>query len=148
MTLEELDAAFQQVALDRVDAAVEAGRIDEQKAAELRTAIESGELAAKRFGRGLKGSGEALAEELGVTVDALTAARKQVALDRVDDAVEAGKITEEEATEIRAKIESGQGLERGRGQHDFGKRGAREHCGSWNKNKDGHSPTEKTATAE
>ena len=73
---------------------------------------------------------------------------KQIALDRVNDAVEAGKITEEEATEIRAKIESGQGLERGRGQHDFGKRGAREHRGSWNKNKDGHGATEETATAE
>lgn len=104
VTLEELAAAFQQVALDRVDAAVEAGTIDDEKAGELRTAIEAGELAGKRFGKRFRHGGSdgaaAFAEELEVTVDDLAAARQQVALNRVDDAVEAGKITEEEAEEI------------------------------------------------
>lgn len=51
---------------------------------------------------------EALAEALGVTVEELVAAFRQVALDRVDEAVEAGKITEEKAEAWRAGIESGE----------------------------------------
>ena len=152
VTLEELDAAFQQVALDRVDAAEADGTIDADQATELRTAIESGEFAGKRFGRGFRGAGSdgatALAEELEVTVDDLAAARKQVALNRVDGAVEAGKITEEQAEEIRAKIEAGEGREHGRGHHGFGKRGGKHFDASHDKDKDGDSITEETATTE
>ena len=148
VTLEELAAAFQQVALDRVDAAVEAGTIDDEKAGELRTAIEAGELAGKRFGKRFRHGGSdgaaAFAEELEVTVDDLAAARQQVALNRVDDAVEAGKITEEEAEEIRAKIESGEGLERGRGHRGFGKAGDKD-CDA---DEDDDSTTDETATTE
>ena len=90
----------------------------------------------------------ALAEELEVTVDDLAAARKQVALNRVDDAVEAGKITEEQAEEIRAKIESGEGREHGRGHHGFGKRGGKHFDAGHDKDKDGDSITEETATTE
>ena len=124
VTVEELDAAIQAVALARVDAAVEAGKLTEEKAEELRTAVESGERqgawAGKRrgavaFTRGGSGAGEALADELGVTVDDLTAARKQVALDRIDDAVEAGRLTAEKGEELKAAVESGEWPGKGRG---------------------------------
>lgn len=124
VTVEDLDAAFQEIALDRIDDALDAGTITEERAAELRTAIESGEgkgrfLARGRFLRGGSDNREALAEALDVSVDDLVAAGKQVALDRVDEAVESGKITEEKAEELRTAIESGEKLDRGRG-HDKG----------------------------
>jgi anti-sigma28 factor (negative regulator of flagellin synthesis) len=124
VTVEELDAALQAVALARVDAAVEADKLTEEKAEELRTAIESGERqgawTGKRrgvlaFKRGGSAAGEALAAELGVTVDDLTAARKQVALDRIDDAVEAGKLTAEKGEELKAAVESGEWPGKARG---------------------------------
>ena len=138
VTGEELDAAVQAVALARVEAAVEAGKLTEEKAEELRTAIESGERqgawAGKRrgalaFKRGGSAAGEALADELGVTVEDLTAARKQVVLDRIDDAVEAGKLTAKKGEELRAAIESGEKPDRGRGFRGH-KRGSGNHSGT------------------
>lgn len=51
-----------------------------------------------------------LAENLGVTVDDLTGALKQTALDIVDEKVADGTLTEDEAAQIRERIESGKGL--------------------------------------
>lgn len=126
VTVDELTAAFKQVALDRVDETVEAGKVTEEKAAEWRAAIESGESEGKRrgwrwFKHGRDSGGQALADALGVTVDELAAARKQVVLDRIADAVEAGKLTEEKAEAWRTAIESGEKRERtGGAGHDKG----------------------------
>ncbi len=49
-----------------------------------------------------------LAEELGVSEDDLTDARKAEMTQRLDQAVEDGAITEEQADEMRDKIESGE----------------------------------------
>ncbi len=122
VTVEELVAAFQQVALDRVDEAVEAGKITEEKAEAWRAAIESGEWEGMRRGwRGFKRGSLTGGESL----DDLKAEWKQAALDRVDAAVEAGRITDVEAEELRAAIESGEKPDRGRGfrghERGFGK---------------------------
>jgi hypothetical protein len=53
---------------------------------------------------------DTLAENLGVTREALDAALKQTGLDMVDQALADGKITEEEAANIRERIESGEGF--------------------------------------
>ena len=133
VTVEELEAAMRQVMLDRIDAAVDAGRLSEERAEALREAIESGE----EPGRGFRGhhgfghgfgwhgdegdEGAAFAEALGVTVEELEAAMRQVALDKIDAAVEAGKLTEERAEALREAIESGEPFERDR--FDRGHRG-------------------------
>lgn len=49
-----------------------------------------------------------LAENLGISQDELEAALKQTALDMVDQAVANGNLTEEQAAEIRERIESGE----------------------------------------
>ena len=156
VTVEELDAAFKQVALDRIDAAVEAGKLTDEQADEARAKIESGDAAAdgkRRLGHAFKRARpdadgadgrEALAAALGVTVDDLAAAARQVALDRVDAAVEAGKITEEQAAEIRAAIESGEKPDFGKG-----KRGHDRDCGKdWGKDGSAMEKPEKPAGAE
>jgi polyhydroxyalkanoate synthesis regulator phasin len=48
-----------------------------------------------------------LAENLGITPEELKAAVQQTALDLVDEAVAAGRLTEEQAQRIRERIESG-----------------------------------------
>ena len=133
VTVEELEAAMRQVMLDRIDAAVEAGRLTEERAETLREAIESGEEPGRGFrshhgfghGFGWHGDegdeGAAFAEALGVTVEELETAMRQVALDRIDAAVEAGKLTEERAEMLREAIESGEPFERDR--FDRGHRG-------------------------
>lgn len=126
VTVEELVAAFQQVALDRVDEALEAGAITEEQAEEITAVIESGEWEDKRRGgRGFKRGG--LAE--GESLDDLKAEWKQAAVGRVDAAVEAGRITEAEAEELRAAIESGEKPDRGRGFRGH-KRGFGKHSGT------------------
>ncbi len=121
VTAEEIRAAARQVALDRIGTAVEDGRIGEERADEIRQKIESGETPSRhRLGRGWAfarfGFGpEAIAAALGVTVEDITAARQQVASDRIDEAVEAGALSAERAQKIRAAFESGEKLERGRG---------------------------------
>ena len=133
VTVEDLEAAMRQVMLDRIDAAVDAGRLSEEHAEALREAIESGEEPGRGFrghhgfghGLGWRGDegeeGAAFAEALGVTAEELEAAMRQVALDRIDAAVEAGKLTEERAEMLREAIESGEPFERGR--FDRGHRG-------------------------
>ncbi len=124
VTPETLVAAIQQVVLDRIDAAVADGKISEEKASEWRTAVESGERPKLRWAKIAGGDREAAAEalttELGVTVADLSNARQQVVLDRLDAAVADGKISEEEAAEKRAAIESGE-FEWKKGKRDFGK---------------------------
>lgn len=69
-----------------------------------------------------RGDGRAaLAGALGVTVDELEAAVREVALDRIDAAVDAGRLTEERAEMLREAIESGEPF--GRGRFDDGHRG-------------------------
>ena len=90
VTAEALEAAFRQVALDRVDDALEAGTITEEQAEALRTAIDSGEWRGKRRGGGAFRHG-GFAE--GTSLEELKADWKQAALDRIDAAVDAGKIS-------------------------------------------------------
>lgn len=116
VTVEELEAAFRQVALDRVDDALEAGTITEEQAEALKTAIDSGEWRGKRWGgRAFRHGG--FAE--GTSLDELATARKQAVLDRIDDALEAGTITEEKAEQWRTAIESGEKPEREKGDRDW-----------------------------
>jgi hypothetical protein len=58
----------------------------------------------------------AVAEKLGVTTEELENAYKEASLERLDAAVAAGRITEEQADKIRERIESGDFL----GPHVFG----------------------------
>ncbi len=133
VTVEDLDAAARQVALDRVDEAVEAGKITEEEAAEIRTRVESSEAGDWHpRGFGLSAGGEALAEALGVTVEDLKAAMRQVLLERIDAAVKAGKVSEEKAEEWRTAIESGDKPERD-GDSRGRWRGSRGHWGPGDK---------------
>ena len=69
-----------------------------------------------------RGDGRAaLAGALGVTVEELEAAVHEVALDRIDAAVDAGRLSEERAETLRGAIESGEPF--GRGRFDDGHRG-------------------------
>lgn len=52
---------------------------------------------------------DAVARHLGVSRDELDDATKAAALEQVDAALEAGKITEEQADALRSRIESGEG---------------------------------------
>jgi hypothetical protein len=51
---------------------------------------------------------DTLAENLGITRDALDAALQQTALDLVDDALAEGRIDEDRASDLRERIESGE----------------------------------------
>ena len=137
VTVEELEAAMRQVMLDRIDAAVDAGMLTEERAETLREAIEAGE--EPGHGRGFRGhhgfghglgwhgdegdEGAAFADALGVTVEELEAAIRQVALDRIEAAVDAGMLTEERAEMLREAIESGEPFERDRFDHGHRGRG-------------------------
>ena len=128
VTVEELEAAKRQVALDRIDAAVADGELSEERADALREAVESGEGRSHRghgFGFGWHDDegdeGAAFAEALGVTVEELEAAMREVALDKIDAAVESGRLGEERAEMLREAIESGEPFERER--FDRGHRG-------------------------
>ncbi len=57
-----------------------------------------------------------LAENLGVTQEELHAAIQQTQLDMVEEALSSGKITEEQAAQMRERIESGEGLSFGPGR--------------------------------
>ena len=132
VTVEELEAAKRQAALDRIAAAVADGELSEERADALREAIESGER--RGHMRGFRGhgfgfgwhddegdKGAAFAEALGVTVEELEAAMREVALDKIDAAVESGRLSEERAEAMREAIESGEPF--GRERFDRGHRG-------------------------
>ena len=157
VTAEDLDAAMTQVALHQIEEAVAAGTISEKRAAAAREVIESGEARGKRFGFGhsfRKGGNrvtsgeerERFAEALGVTVEDLDAARTQVALDRIDEAVAAGTISAERAEAVREAIESGEAFERGRFGHKRG--GPRHHRRTGYAEREPDGGGEETATTE
>ena len=115
VTVAELEAAMRQVALDRIDAAVADGKLTEERAETLREAIESGEGRWHgRFERGHRGRGfgkGAFGHDAdGFRFDGATSEeRQQAVLDRIDAAVEAGWLSEEQAGALRTLIESGDG---------------------------------------
>ena len=87
ITQEELETAIDETQLELLDEAVADGRVSEDKAAEIRERIESGEGGLGPFGRGFKrgfahgyrlghlgAAGEGLAEFLGIGVEDLRAA--------------------------------------------------------------------------
>lgn len=112
VTVEELEAAMRQVALDRIDAAVADGKLTEERAEALREAVESGEERGHwRFERGHRGRGfgkGAFGHEAGFR-GMTTEERQQAMFDRIDAAVEAGRLSEEQADALRTLIESGDG---------------------------------------
>lgn len=117
ITVEALDAAKEEVKAAKVDAAVEAGIITADEAAE----IEAGE--ARLSKRTLSEAGfefdseAAMAEALGITVEDLEAAQEQVKADKVAALVEEGVITQEEADDILSGEAEFPGRNRGgRGQ--------------------------------
>lgn len=135
-----LSDALKQAFENRIDAAVEAGRITEEQANALKERLESGDVPllggfgphfghfGARFGHfGHVGSLEAAAEYLGLTaaelrerledatlaeiakdrgksVDGLTNALVTAAESRIDEAVAAGRLTQEQAAELKAAL--------------------------------------------
>jgi hypothetical protein len=67
------------------------------------------------------------AEQLGVEPSELTAALKEALASRVDAAVEAGRLTEEQGTKLKARIQSGEVPLVGLGGPGFGHHGGRHH---------------------
>ena len=133
-----LSGALKQALKNRIDAAVEAGRLTEAQAAELKKRIDSGD-GVPLFG-GLRPGGhraghfghfgdlEAAAAYLGLTeaelrneladktlpevakekgksVDGLVQVLATAAEKRIDDAVAGGRLTEEQATELRSELD-------------------------------------------
>jgi hypothetical protein len=67
------------------------------------------------------------AEQLGVEPSELSAALKEALANRVDAAVESGRLTEEQGAELKERIESGDVPLVGLGGPSFGHHGARHH---------------------
>ena len=97
--------------LEEIDAAVESGWLGEERAEMLREAIESGEsfeFEVDGFGFGHRGRGfghdaDGFGFDFGgMDIDEL----RQAMLDRLDAAVEAGMLSEEQAEALRTLIES------------------------------------------
>lgn len=131
----------------RLQSAIDSGRITEEQADEIRDRAESGDWT----GKGLALKNDEIRQEfadrvgaiLGVNGDDVAEASQQATQDmaseamevKLQDAIDSGKITEEQAAEIRAKIESGDWTafgKRGRahGHHGgkgFGRRGHRDY---------------------
>jgi hypothetical protein len=70
-----------------------------------------------------------VAEQLGVEPSELTAALEEALANRVDAAVEAGRLTEEQGAELKDRIEAGEVPLVGLGGPGFGHRGAMHHIG-------------------
>lgn len=131
----ELAAAIEKALANRVDAAVEAGRITEAEAAELKERIEAGEVPlfgvphGRRLHHGPFGSLDAAASQLGVTkaelrtalrdgrtladvaeaegksVDGLVDALVEDATQKLDEAVDDGRLTEAQQQELLGSLE-------------------------------------------
>jgi hypothetical protein len=140
VTTTELENAYEEAALQQLEAAVEAGRITEERADAIRERIESGDFLGPPgfglfggFGFHLRGPGhhlEGAADYLGLTeaelhdqlragqslaeiaeaegksVDGLKAALLASAKERLDQAVEAGKLTAAQRDELLERLES------------------------------------------
>ena len=140
---------FSQALEERLQSAIDDGRITEEQAQEYRDKADSyGGWHGLGYGRGKKGGSidglaEGVAEELDVESDDVKDAIEQALSDirrdgveaKLQQAIDSGKITEDEAEEIRSKIESGdwRGFGKGEKGHHRGKerRGReRDHHGS------------------
>jgi len=135
---DELSAALKRALKNRVDAAVEAGRLTEERADELKRRIDESDFPLPfgrraHHGRGHGGLGpghsleaaasylgmteadlrEALrdqtlaeiAQERGKSVSGLVQAIVRSAAARIDEAVDEGRLTEEQATDLKASLE-------------------------------------------
>ncbi len=112
----------------RLQAAIESGRLTEEQAQEIRNGVESGGWHGKGFG--FKGNTEEFANRVGAILgvaggdvaDAIQQAKRAIMSEAVESRLQAalasGTITEEQAAEIRERIESGD-------WRGFGKRGHR-----------------------
>jgi hypothetical protein len=69
------------------------------------------------------------AEQLGVEPSELTAALKEALANRVDEAVEAGRLTEEQGAQLKERILAGEAPLVGLGGPGFGHRGGLHHLG-------------------
>ncbi len=136
VTTTELQNAYKAAALEQVDAAVAAGRLTEEQAAAIRERIEAGDFLGPHFGFGFKhhlegGLGlEGAADYLGLTeaelherlrdgqtlaeiaraegksVDGLEQALVASGKARLDQAVEAGRITASQRDELLERLEA------------------------------------------
>lgn len=98
ITLEELQAAYEEAAEAALAQAVADGLLTQEQADELLARAMPG----RRFN--LMGAGETfLAEALGITVEALRAAKLQVYAERLAELVDAGMITQEQADRAVAR---------------------------------------------
>jgi hypothetical protein len=133
----ELADALKQALKNRVDAAVEAGRLTEEQGAEIKERIDAGEVPLVALGPGVHGLGHPghfggleaaasflgmsehelrssladgktlaeLAEERGKTVGGLVDAMVAAAKEKLDQAVEDGRLTDARRDEIASRLE-------------------------------------------
>lgn len=135
VTTTELENAYKAAAIERLGAAVEAGRLTDEQADEIRERIESGDVLGPHlfFGGHLRGPGHHLAgaaDYLGLTeaelheqlragesladiakaegksVDGLRVAMLEAAKEKLEQAVEDGRITEAQRDEMLERLES------------------------------------------
>ena len=131
--------AIQQVAQEmssealesKLQAAIDSGRITEAEAQEYRDKAASSGWHGKRHGFFGKGDAQEFANRVGVILEvdgsdvadaiegAMTDIRSEAVESKLQAAIDSGRITEEEAAEIRQKIESGEwkGFGKKRGRH-------------------------------
>ena len=125
-------------ALDRkLQRAIDNGRMTEAEAQEIRDQAETNGWHTIAHGLHAKGDFQELANRVGETLsvdgDTAAAALKQAFTDmhlaeldaKLQSAVENGRITQAEADEIRAKMESGHWRGYGKGRHGHGRSGHR-----------------------
>ena len=136
----------------RLQAALDDGRITEEEAQEYRDKAASSGW--RGFGRGFKGSNvDEFADRVGAILDvdggdvadaleqAMSDIRSEALESKLQAAIDSGKITEEEAAEIREKIQSGE-------WKGFGKRGRHGGKGHWKRGHRGrHSHDNDSAPA-
>ena len=114
----------------KLEAAIDDGRMTEEQAQEYRDKVASAAWHVKGHGFKHGDDSEEFANRVGAILEvegddvadaiqqAMTDIRSETLETRLQAAIDSGKITEEQATEIRERIESGNG-------HGFGKRGHR-----------------------
>jgi hypothetical protein len=110
------EAAFQVAAIERIDQAVADGDLTEEQATLLKERIENGApfLGGRGWGRGvgplaeiLGDPQELLAEATGMTVEELETALQTTIQSRLEAAVEAGDITQEQADTLQERLNEG-----------------------------------------
>ena len=101
VTVEELEAAHESVRVAAIEQAVADGVLTQEQADEI-LSNENGPRVGKHVLTGVDGNA-LLAEELGITVEELEAARDEVNAARLADMVESGVLTEEQAEMLEAQ---------------------------------------------